>query len=60
MLRWLSCVVPYSMGDKQVYNRETVSSITWKIFECFVKSCYRNMFKIRNVSSISENFEKKL
>ena len=42
----------------QGFNRKNVSTITRKILECNMKSCYKNISKIRNVF-ILQNFEKK-
>ena len=42
----------------QGFNRKNVSSFTWKVFECDMEFCYKNIFKIRNVTFIFQYFEK--
>ena len=39
------------------YNRATVTSITRKILACDMKSWYKNVCKIRNVTFIFQNFQ---
>ena len=38
------------------YKRKTISSITWKIFESDMESCYKNISKIRNIPFITNFF----
>ena len=39
------------------YSRETVSLINRKIRECCVESCYKNIYKIRNIPFTFQYFE---
>ena len=41
------------------YNRATVSSIPRKILVCDMESWYKNISKIRNVTLIFQNFQKR-
>ena len=41
------------------YNHATVSSITRKILVCDIESGYKNISKIRNVTFILKNFQKR-
>ena len=50
--------VPF-LRKNRGYNRATVSSITRKIFVCHMEPWYKNISKIRNVTLISQNFQKR-
>ena len=41
------------------YIRETFSSITQKILLYDMEYCYKNVFEIRTVTFVSQNFQKK-
>ena len=44
----------------QDYKPETLGSIVGKILDCDMKSCNKNISKIRKVSFILQNFETKI